>query len=103
MWPMDLGPVYRLGRVVMTAQARAILTDQDLAGALLRHVRRVWGETDDVNRPGSGCARLEGCRLLSSCRANNGTRFWIISEPDKSCTRILLPEEYPPPANSLPI
>ena len=33
-------------------------------------------------------------RVLSSFCARNGTRFWIITEADRSVTTVLLPEEY---------
>jgi hypothetical protein len=32
--------------------------------------------------------------LLSVYRAASGTRFWIITEADRSVTTILLPEDY---------
>jgi len=35
-----------------------------------------------------------GWRILSAYRTSNGTRFWIITEADRSSTTILLPEEY---------
>jgi hypothetical protein len=35
-----------------------------------------------------------GGRLLSSHRLNTGVKSWIISEADRSSTRVLLPEEY---------
>ena len=36
----------------------------------------------------------EGFRLLSAYRDRNGTKFWIITEADRSVTTLLLPEEY---------
>ena len=35
-----------------------------------------------------------GERVLSSYRAPDGTKFWIITEWDRSYTTVLLPEEY---------
>jgi hypothetical protein len=37
---------------------------------------------------------LEGTRILSAYRAANGTKFWIITEADRSVTTMLLPEDY---------
>lgn len=37
---------------------------------------------------------LRGERLLSAYRMFDGTRFWIITEADRSYTTLLLPEEY---------
>ncbi len=36
----------------------------------------------------------EGFRILSAYQASNGTKFWLITEADRSVTTILLPEEY---------
>ena len=93
MLPIDLGPIYRLGRVVMTPNARVRVSDQDLANALLRHLRKVWGQTDQGARY---CrrARFDGCRMLSAYRASDGTRFWLLSESDQSRTTVMLPEDY---------
>ena len=35
-----------------------------------------------------------GCRLFSAYGAGGGTKFWIITEADRSVTTILLPEDY---------
>lgn len=35
-----------------------------------------------------------GERILSSYKLQNGTKFWIMTEADRSSTCILLPEEY---------
>jgi len=35
----------------------------------------------------------EGFRLLSAYR-HDGVKFWLITEADRSCTTVLLPEEY---------
>jgi hypothetical protein len=36
----------------------------------------------------------EGARVFSAYELLDGTRIWIITEPDRSVTAILLPEEY---------
>jgi hypothetical protein len=94
MLPRDWGPIYRLGRVVMTPSARATVSDQDLATALLRHLRRTWGEEDDCYRRVNQHPNLNGCRILSACCARNRARFWIITEADRKLTTVLLPNEY---------
>ena len=97
MFPMDLGPIYRLGRVIMTPNARASLSDQELAAGLLRHVRRAWGEREHCDQ--RGCkerSRLDGCRILSACCTRKGTQFWIITEADRALTQVLLPQDHLP-------
>jgi hypothetical protein len=36
----------------------------------------------------------QSLRLFSVYHAANGTKFWIITEADRSATTILLPEDY---------
>jgi hypothetical protein len=33
-------------------------------------------------------------RLLSAYHDENGVKFWIITEADRSATTVLLPEDY---------
>ncbi len=94
MLPLDLGPIYRLGRVVITPGARARLLDSDIVAALLRHLEKAWGKSNGRYRLPGRRAPLFGCRILTAARAANGTAFWIISEADKSITRVILPEDY---------
>jgi hypothetical protein len=35
-----------------------------------------------------------GLRLLSAYQLADGQKLWIITEADRSCTTLLLPEEY---------
>ncbi|MBX3112762.1 MAG: hypothetical protein KF857_12235 [Fimbriimonadaceae bacterium] len=39
-------------------------------------------------------ALADGTRLVSAYKDANGTKFWIITEADRSATTILLPEDY---------
>jgi hypothetical protein len=39
-------------------------------------------------------AMVEGMRILSAYQAANGTKFWIITEADRSVTTVLLPDDY---------
>ena len=94
MLPLDWGPIYRLGRVVLTPKARARVSDDEVATALLRHSRSAWGERYGAFRWRRPRPALDDCRVLSAYRAHNGTPFWIITEPDHRLTRVLLPEDY---------
>lgn len=94
MLPLDWGPIYRLGRIVLTPKARARVSDDEVATALLRHTRTAWGQRHHTARHRDRRPMLEGCRILSAYRAGDGTRFWIITEPDGRLTRVLLPEDY---------
>jgi hypothetical protein len=91
MFPMDWGPVYRLGRVVLSPSARAKASDDEVAAALLRHSRVAWG-TRPV-RPHQCGPRLDGCRVLSAYRAGSGALLLIITEANRHLTRVFLPED----------
>ena len=84
-----------LGRVVATPGALELLKG---AGGnpfdyLARHATGDWGNLCAFDRRQNEIALREGLRVLSSYDVLAG-RIWIITEPDRSVTTILLPEEY---------
>ena len=85
---------FPLGQVVITPAAKAALIDQDVQGALARHVVGDWGDLVEADKAENELSLREGFRLLSSYRATDGTKFWIITEADRSVTTILLPDDY---------
>jgi hypothetical protein len=88
------GPRFRLGRVVITPAAMAEIHPHEVARALARHGRGDWGDLGaDDWRENDRCLH-QGGRLLSVYRGDNGAKFWIITESDRSVTTVLLPEDY---------
>lgn len=85
---------FPLGSLVATPNALAALTDWDLQVALQRHAGGDWGDLCNQDKEANSTALLRGGRLLSAFHAQNGTKFWIITEADRSATTILLPEDY---------
>lgn len=89
----DFAPRFPLGQLVITPGARAALSDETILLSISRHLRGDWGELCEedwqINEKSLRC----GGRLLSAYVADN-TRFWIITEADRSATTILLPDEY---------
>lgn len=85
---------FPLGQTVITPNAAASVEHADVLAALRRHASGDWGELGEEDRAANDRALVEGTRLLSAYRARNGTRFWIITEADRSVTTILLPEDY---------
>ena len=61
---------------------------------LQRHVAGDWGEVCAEDKQSNDHALVEGTRILSAYRAADGTKFWIITEADRSVTTVLLPEDY---------
>ena len=83
-----------LGKVVITANARNILTDLDINKALERHQSGDWGELCDEDKRANEDALKNGDRILSVYKSSNGKKFWIITESDRQYTTVLMPEDY---------
>ena len=80
--------------MVITSTALATLPAQDIATALDRHRTGDWGDVDREDWQANERALKQGERLLSVYRTQGGTKFYVISEWDKSLTTVLLPEDY---------
>ena len=85
---------FPLGQVVATANALANPAAEDIRRALHRHAGGDWGDVCADDAKENELSPREGFRLLSVYKAGNGTKFWIISEADRSVTTVLLPEDY---------
>lgn len=83
-----------LGTVAMTPAAEETLCRTDVLLSLERHATGDWGDVCEEDRQENELALRAGFRLLSSYRDSNGTRFWIITEADRSVTTVLLPDDY---------
>ena len=83
-----------LGQVVATPGALAALTRDDILIALGRHTSGDWGDcsTDDVAENEFSLTRR--LRVFSVYHAADGTKFWVLTEADRSVTTVLLPEDY---------
>ena len=87
-------PAFDMGQIVYTMGAVEVIHPTDCDNALMRHHRCDWGDCclEDSNM--NDDALDHGDRLLSVYHDRNGTKFWIITEADRSATTILLPHEY---------
>ena len=85
---------FSLGRMVITAAAAAALPEEEVRLAIRRHAAGDWGDLDAEDGAENERSLSEGLRLLSAYTSAGGTRFWIITEADRSATTMLLPEEY---------
>jgi len=85
---------FRLGKIVSTPNALARLSQDDILRAIQRHQAGDWGDVAAGNSGANERALIEGTRLWSVYRAANGTKFWLITEADRSATTVLLPEDY---------
>ena len=86
--------LFPMGKLVITRGASAELEQDSVLRCLVRHSAGDWGELEEFDWKQNDDAVEYGGRILSSYRTRCGTRFWIITECDRSVTTILLPEEY---------
>jgi hypothetical protein len=85
---------FLLGQLVITTNASQTLNAVDVTTAIRRHAAGDWGNVDEHDKAANDQSLAKGSRILSAYTASDGTRFWIISEADRSVTTVLLPEDY---------
>ena len=85
---------FPLGQIVITPAALEAIPATEVSAAVKRHACGDWGELDEHDWGENELSLREGFRLLSAYRSTAGTKFWIITEADRSATTILLPEDY---------
>jgi len=82
-----------LGELVITGNASARLTTEEVLTALRRHTSGDWGDLCPEDTLANDEALHQGGRLLSAY-GQGEHRFWVITESDRSATTVLLPEDY---------
>jgi len=85
---------FALGQVAVTANVARKLTLQEVWAAVRRHQAGDWGEVDSEDWQANEQALKAGARLLSVYHSEQGVKFWVITEWDRSLTTVLLPEDY---------
>lgn len=83
-----------LGRTVITSAANDQLCRDDVLDALRRHARGDWGDLRPEDRAENELSMREGFRVFSVYHDRNGTKFWVITEADRSATTVLMPDDY---------
>lgn len=85
---------FPLGEIVVTHGVLAAIDAVETLSGLQRHQQGDWGDLDKDDRLENDVSLEKGFRLLSAYADRAGTRFYIITEADRSVTTILLPSEY---------
>jgi hypothetical protein len=83
-----------LGSIVATPAVLETLTRADIVTALRRHAAGDWGDVTPDDRNANDAALRSGDRLLSVYSSATGTKFWVLTEADRSSTTVLLPDDY---------
>lgn len=85
-----------LGAVFVTPKASQALHEagQCPDEFLARHESGDWGEVGSAESRENELSFCKGYRVFSIYSLSNGETIWIITQPDRSATTILLPEEY---------
>jgi hypothetical protein len=87
-------PLFDLGQLFMTPNAMRTLHPEDAFASLTRHGQCDWGDCCKEDSDENNFSRDKYLRIFSVYHDRNGTKFWIITEADRSITTILLPEDY---------
>jgi hypothetical protein len=86
---------FPLGTLIITPNAHRNLSTIGITKGIHRHASGDWGEVSEKERDFNDRALKEGLRIISEYDDDeNGVRFWIITEPARNGTIVLLPEEY---------
>lgn len=88
-------PLFSLGRTLATPFARDELHRLNYSplDLLRRHMSGDWSEMDKDDQQSNRDAITDGSRIFSAYTIQD-TKFWVITEADRSSTTILLPSEY---------
>lgn len=87
-------PRFAVGHIVATPGALREIPRDDIERALARHARGDWGDVCNADRQENEFSLKQRLRLFSVYHTADGSRFWVITEADRSATTVLLPEEY---------
>jgi hypothetical protein len=87
--------LFALGRTVQTPYAKEELDRLNYSplDLLRRHMSGDWSEMVEEDQQSNRDAVLNDSRVFSAYIIQ-GTKFWVITEADRSSTTILLPSEY---------
>ena len=88
------GAKFTMGKIAITKGAMRVLKVSELNDMLHRHSIGDWGEVSQEDKFYNDRAVVNGEQLMSAHHIGGGQRIWIITEKDRSTTKVLLPSEY---------
>jgi len=85
---------FPLGAISVTQAARLALTPKEIVEAITRHARGDWGEVEDDLWDENNAATVDGGPIFSMYSGKSGFVVWVITDANRSKTRMSLLEEY---------
>lgn len=89
-----VNPRFHPGHLMITRNAKDVLPRVEVNAAINRHLQGDWGDVCQSDWQLNEDALKQGDRLLSVYHTQDGEKFWIITESDRSATTVLLPSDY---------
>ncbi len=86
--------LFETGQICSTPGALEAIPPAEVLAAIGRHIRGDWGDVCPEDAAENELALDKYLRLFSVYHSGNGTKFWVITEADRSLTTVLLPDEY---------
>ena len=87
-------PLFELGQLLMTPGVNDAIDIGTRIYALVQHSAGNWGDVVEEDKQANDEAVENDGRIFSAYSSNDGTKFWVITEADRSSTTLLLPSEY---------
>ena len=91
---IDPVPHFPLGAIIATPGAVATIDQASVKLAIAKHAAGDWGMLDANDRRRNDEAVEKGGTLASIYRDSRGKKFYVLTEPCRTRTTVLLPEEY---------
>lgn len=85
-------PRFPLGEIVWTGNVTLRLRTEEVLTALRRHANGDWGDLLPEDAIANDIALQQAGRLFSAYGFGRD-RFWVITDPERSLTTVLLPED----------
>lgn len=89
-----VNPRFHPGQLMITRNANDTLPHVEVDAAIKRHLSGDWGDVCPSDGRLNEDALKHGDRLFSVYHTQDGEKFWIITESDRSATTVLLPSDY---------
>lgn len=91
--------VFEMGKTCVTREVHESVSAADIYRCLSRHCECDWGDLCAEDRQRNDEALVDGSRLFSAYRLDDGRKLWVITEAKddderRSHTTVLYPDEY---------